>query len=118
MCDPAMTLVVDDSADVWGDNLQNLCLVRRFVGDAADDGLSQLSTHLRNVHNLYYSPRLATSSLAVAHQTFETYSQGYGGAFLTGAPLRSLEVRSSNAATCMYVCICVRYVCTWSPESF
>ena len=39
-----MTLIVDDSIDVWGDDLPNLCLTRRFVGDKLDDGL-QLCGH-------------------------------------------------------------------------
>jgi len=54
VCDKSMALIVDDSPDVWSRDLANLCLVRRFVGDAADDGLQQLCSKLLDIHRLYY----------------------------------------------------------------
>lgn len=49
-----MALVVDDTPDVWVDDLANLCLVRRFVGDLHDDGLMQLSGNLTDIHSRFY----------------------------------------------------------------
>eukprot|EP00900_Chrysochromulina_parva_P008121 jgi/Chrpa1/1730/Chrysochromulina_OHIO_Genome00002146-RA len=49
-----MTLVVDDSIDVWAEDLPNLCLTRRFVGDKLDDGLQLLSWQLKLAHRAFY----------------------------------------------------------------
>jgi len=49
-----MALIVDDTPDVWHSDLQNLCLVRRFQGHAADDGLMQLSFQLQGMYNKFY----------------------------------------------------------------
>ena len=43
------------SYDVWTSDLENLCLVRRFTGDAADDALEQLRTQLLRVHERFYA---------------------------------------------------------------
>eukprot|EP00967_Tisochrysis_lutea_P141504 scaffold260053_cov28-Tisochrysis_lutea.AAC.2 len=51
-----MTLIVDDTPDVWHSELQSLCLVRRFQGDAGDDGLMQLSSQLQSIHARFYPP--------------------------------------------------------------
>lgn len=55
LSDRRMTLVVDDSIDVWAEDLPNLCLTRRFVGDQLDDGLQQLSWQLGLAHRTFYS---------------------------------------------------------------
>jgi hypothetical protein len=49
-----MALIVDDSIDVWRDDLSNLCLTRRFVGDGRDSGLMQLSMQLSSAHKAFY----------------------------------------------------------------
>ncbi len=49
-----MTLIVDDSIDVWAEDLPNLCLTRRFVGDKLDDGLQLLSWQLGLAHRAFY----------------------------------------------------------------
>ena len=49
-----MTLIVDDSIDVWGDDLPNLCLTRRFVGDKLDDGLQLLSWQITQAHQAFF----------------------------------------------------------------
>ena len=54
MADPRMTLIVDDSIDVWSDDLRNLCLTRRFVGDKLDDGLQLLSWQLDTAYRAFY----------------------------------------------------------------
>jgi len=55
VCERRMTLVVDDSIDVWADDLSNLCLTRRFVGDKLDDGLQMLSGQLSSLHRAYFA---------------------------------------------------------------
>ena len=50
-----MALIVDDSVDVWRDDLRNLCLCRRFVGDPSDDGLQCLSWQLQLIHSSFYA---------------------------------------------------------------
>ena len=50
-----MALIVDDTVDVWQEDLANLCIIRRFVGDSSDDGLQRLSWQLQEVHREYYS---------------------------------------------------------------
>lgn len=50
-----MAVIVDDTPDVWHADLQNLCLVRRFQGDAADDGLMQLSSQLQSLYSRFYA---------------------------------------------------------------
>ena len=57
-----MTLVVDDSPDVWRGDLPNLCLVRRFVGDVVDDGLQQLCSKLLAIHSRYFAAFGASST--------------------------------------------------------
>ena len=49
-----MALIVDDSVDVWGGDLGNLCLTRRFVGDKSDDGLQLLGGQLMQVHSQFF----------------------------------------------------------------
>ena len=58
-----MALVVDDTPDVWVDDLANLCLVRRFMGDPADDGLMQLASNLMGVHARFYPAGTRSSAL-------------------------------------------------------
>ena len=53
-CERRMTLIVDDSIDVWGDDLPNLCLTRRFVGSKLDDGLQLLSWQLTQAHGAFF----------------------------------------------------------------
>ena len=55
MCDRRMALIVDDSVDVWGGDLANLCLTRRFVGDKLDDGLQLLSWQLSQAHQAFFA---------------------------------------------------------------
>ena len=55
VCDKRMALIVDDTIDVWQDDLANLFLIRRFVGDASDDGLQRLSWQLQHVHQAYFA---------------------------------------------------------------
>ena len=55
VCDRRMALIVDDSVDVWGGDLGNLCLTRRFVGDKLDDGLQLLSWQLSQAHAAFYA---------------------------------------------------------------
>lgn len=55
LVDRRMALVIDDTVDVWADDLQNLCLSRRFVGDPSDDGLMLLAFQLRSVHSAFYA---------------------------------------------------------------
>lgn len=55
VCDRSMALIVDDSVDVWRDDLRNLCLCRRFVGDPSDDGLQCLSWQLQLIHSSFYA---------------------------------------------------------------
>eukprot|EP00316_Scyphosphaera_apsteinii_P008842 CAMPEP_0119345020 /NCGR_PEP_ID=MMETSP1333-20130426/107270_1 /TAXON_ID=418940 /ORGANISM="Scyphosphaera apsteinii, Strain RCC1455" /LENGTH=461 /DNA_ID=CAMNT_0007357473 /DNA_START=48 /DNA_END=1433 /DNA_ORIENTATION=- len=62
VCSKSMALIADDSAEVWGNDLENLCLVRRFVGDAADTGLQQLSSQLQRVHAQFYSDTAAAAN--------------------------------------------------------
>ncbi|KAL3928810.1 MAG: hypothetical protein SGPRY_002231 [Prymnesium sp.] len=47
--------MVDDTVDVWEDDLPNLCLIRRFVGDPKDDGLMRLAWQIDLVHRSYYA---------------------------------------------------------------
>ena len=54
VCDKRMALIVDDSVDVWGGDLGNLCLTRRFVGDKSDDGLQLLGGQLMQVHSQFF----------------------------------------------------------------
>lgn len=54
VCDRRMALIVDDSVDVWGGDLANLCLTRRFVGDKLDDGLQLLAQQLSQVHSSFF----------------------------------------------------------------
>jgi len=54
-CERRMALIVDDSVDVWGDDLANLCITRRFVGDKLDDGLQLLSWQLSQAHAAFYA---------------------------------------------------------------
>jgi len=61
-CDKRMTLIVDDMVDNWRDDLANLCLTRKFVGDASDDGLQLLSSQLHDVHMKFYSPSTGKSA--------------------------------------------------------
>lgn len=49
-----MTLIVDDTVDVWANDLANLCVTRRFVGDQLDDGLMLLSYQLSTAHRNFY----------------------------------------------------------------
>jgi hypothetical protein len=49
-----MTVIVDDTPDVWQADLHNLCLVRRFQGDTGDDGLMQLSSQLHSLYSRFY----------------------------------------------------------------
>lgn len=53
-CERRMALIVDDCIDVWRDDLPNLCLTRRFVGNAADDGLQTLSWQLQEAHAQFF----------------------------------------------------------------
>jgi hypothetical protein len=50
-----MTLIVDDTVDVWVNDLANLCVTRRFVGDVLDDGLLGLSSQLQLAHKSFYA---------------------------------------------------------------
>lgn len=50
-----MTLIVDDTIDVWSEDLGSLCLTRRFVGDKMDDGLQLLASQLRSMHEAFYA---------------------------------------------------------------
>ena len=54
LCDRRMTLIVDDTVDVWANDLANLCVTRRFVGDQLDDGLMLLSYQLSTAHRNFY----------------------------------------------------------------
>ena len=54
LCDRRMTLIVDDTVDVWANDLANLCVTRRFVGDQLDDGLMLLSYRLSTAHRNFY----------------------------------------------------------------
>ena len=55
LCDKRMALIVDDTVDVWQDDLANLCLIRRFVGDPKDDGLMRLAWQLQLVHRNFFA---------------------------------------------------------------
>jgi len=55
ICDRRMALVVDDSIDVWAEDLSNLCLTRRFIGDKLDDGLQLLSGQLSSLHRAFFA---------------------------------------------------------------
>jgi len=55
VCDKRMALIVDDTVDVWQDDLANLCIIRRFIGDRLDDGLQRLSWQLQEVHRTYFA---------------------------------------------------------------
>ena len=55
VCDKRMSLIVDDSIDVWVEDLPNLCLTRRFVGDMHDDGLMLLSGQLDLAHRAFFA---------------------------------------------------------------
>lgn len=55
LCDKRMALIVDDTVDVWQDDLANLCLIRRFIGDPKDDGLMRLAWQLQLVHRTYFA---------------------------------------------------------------
>ena len=50
-----MCLIVDDTVDVWANDLANLCITRRFVGDQLDDGLQLLSWQLETAHRAFYA---------------------------------------------------------------
>lgn len=69
-CDKNMSVIIDDTIDVWRDSLPNLLLTRRFVGDPMDDGLQLLCLKLMELHAGYYaalrpddSPTLTTSEV-------------------------------------------------------
>ena len=55
LCDKRMTLIVDDTIDVWHADLPNLCLTRRFIGDMKDDGLMLLASQLLQLHRTFYA---------------------------------------------------------------
>uniref|UniRef100_A0A7S2HP53 protein-serine/threonine phosphatase n=1 Tax=Haptolina brevifila TaxID=156173 RepID=A0A7S2HP53_9EUKA len=55
VCDRRMALIVDDSIDVWSEDLSNLCLTRRFVGDKLDDGLQLLCGQLFGLHREFFA---------------------------------------------------------------
>ena len=50
-----MALIVDDTVDVWANDLANFCPTRRFVGDPLDDGLQLLSWQLATAHRMFYA---------------------------------------------------------------
>ena len=50
-----MAIIVDDTVDVWTNDLANLCLTRRFVGDQLDDGLQLLSWQLDMAHRAFFA---------------------------------------------------------------
>ena len=54
-CDKNMSVIIDDTIDVWRDSLPNLLLTRRFVGDPMDDGLQLLCHWLVQLHAGYYA---------------------------------------------------------------
>jgi hypothetical protein len=65
-----MSVIIDDTIDVWRDSLPNLLLTRRFVGDPMDDGLQLLCFKLMELHAGYYAalrpdggPTLTTSEV-------------------------------------------------------
>lgn len=69
-CDKNMSVIIDDTIDVWRDSLPNLLLTRRFVGDPMDDGLQLLCLKLMELHAGYYAalrpdggPTLTTSEV-------------------------------------------------------
>ena len=69
-CDKNMSVIIDDTIDVWRDSLPNLLLTRRFVGDPMDDGLQLLCFKLMELHAGYYAalrpdggPTLTTSEV-------------------------------------------------------
>ena len=54
-CERRMSLIVDDTVDVWANDLANLCITRRFVGDQLDDGLQLLSWQLEAAHRAFFA---------------------------------------------------------------
>ena len=50
-----MAIIVDDTVDVWTNDLANLCVTRRFVGDQLDDGLQLLSWQLDTAHRAFFA---------------------------------------------------------------
>lgn len=54
LCEPRMALIIDDSIDVWQQDLPNLCFTRRFVGDEDDEGLQLLSWQLATAHKAFF----------------------------------------------------------------
>ncbi len=52
-CSREATLIVDDTPDVWQNEVANLCLVGRYQGEATDRGLMQLMALLQRTHYEY-----------------------------------------------------------------
>ena len=78
-----MTLIVDDSIDVWGDDLPNLCLTRRFVGDKLDDGLQLLSWQITQAHQAFFEGA-PINGFSYDEPTNVTYDFGPGRGDLEG----------------------------------
>jgi len=55
VCDRRMAINVDDTVDVWTNDLANLCVTRRYVGDPLDDGLQLLSWQLDTAHRAFFA---------------------------------------------------------------
>jgi len=55
MCDPRMSVIIDDSFDVWSDDLANVVPTRRFTGNMQDEGLRLLQSQLEVLHTKYFT---------------------------------------------------------------
>jgi hypothetical protein len=56
-----MTLVVDDTSEVWAQDWRSLLLVPRWVGEPTDDSLVRIGDHLAAVHAAAFAPGARTA---------------------------------------------------------
>uniref|UniRef100_A0A7S4ICT8 protein-serine/threonine phosphatase n=1 Tax=Prymnesium polylepis TaxID=72548 RepID=A0A7S4ICT8_9EUKA len=108
LCDKRMALIVDDTPDVWADDLANLCLIRRFIGDPKDDSLMRLAFQIQRVHRTYFEGA-GTFSLdgpESAPPDVRTVLLSIRGALLSGCSIALTGVAQVDEETLDYHPLC------------
>ena len=111
-----MTMIVDDSIDVWAEDLPHLCVTRRFVGDKLDDGLMLLSGQLEHAHRAFYQDAPAVgysyeATMARAPPSLPSILSDARGQLLTGCKIALTGVvtdQREDSAEFQPLCVLIR----------